>query len=68
MTEQNQMLKIRVEQLEHEMEIVSWYTKVMEDGLDTKEIVKEYYALKEEHSQLKESTDKTISKLQAKNK
>lgn len=33
----------------NEISIIKWYLEVMEDGQDTKEIVKHYGILKKEH-------------------
>ena len=42
-------MKYRNEQLEKELEIVQWYLSVLEDGVDTREVVKEYCDLKKEN-------------------
>ena len=39
-------MKSKVEQLENELEVVQWYLSVLEDGVDTREVVKEYCDLK----------------------
>ena len=46
MTAENVELKYRVEQLEKELEVVQWDLSVLEDGVDTREVVKEYCDLK----------------------
>ena len=35
-----------------EAEIVDWYIKVMEDGHDTKRLIKDFYAEKEKNQKL----------------
>ena len=64
MREQNFQMKMKIKQYEDELEIVKWYIQVLEDGIDTRQIVKEYYQLKKEHSVLQETTEKQIKKLQ----
>ena len=46
MQQQNQHLKLKLECYERELEIVKWYISVMEDGIDTKNVIEEYSALK----------------------
>ena len=43
--------------------IVQWYLSVMEDGLDTREVVKDYYDLKNETKVFKKTSQDRISKL-----
>ena len=38
------------EQFKNEADIVHWYLDVMEEGLDTREIVKQYATLKKDHT------------------
>ena len=45
-TAENKSLKEKVTHLESELGIVQWYLSVMEDGVDTREVVKEYFDLK----------------------
>ena len=35
------------------MSVVQWYLDVMEDGIDTREISKVYYELKQKHEKYK---------------
>ena len=49
----NAALKSKVSQLEEELSTVNWYIEVMEHGVDTKHIAKEYSLLKKEHKVLK---------------
>ena len=49
MKEQNFQLKMKIKYYESELEIVKWYTKVLEDGIDTRKVVQEYYTLKKEY-------------------
>ena len=53
--------KIKV--LENGLEIVNWYLSVMEQGVDTKEVVKKYAVLTKEHKILRKESSKTIKKL-----
>ena len=46
LTKENNELKKKVEILESCLSIVEWYLAVMEDGVDTREVVKNYYDLK----------------------
>ena len=45
--EENKELKEQLKQAEKDVEIVKWYLKVMEDGGQTKDIVKDYLKLKD---------------------
>ena len=61
-------MKAKVASLENEFDILQWYLSVMEDGVDTKEVVKDYANLKADNEkQIKESSER-ISKLEADNK
>ena len=42
---------------------MSWYIEVMEQGVDTKEVVKEYTILKKKHKHLSETSSRKIKKL-----
>ena len=53
---------------EKELEVVGWYIRVFEDGLDSRQIMQLYYEEKKEHQRLKEKTEKQIAKLTKKNK
>lgn len=52
--DENCQLKLKVAQLEEELSVVKWYMETMEDGIDTKEIVREYAKLKKEFKRMKE--------------
>ena len=39
----------KIKYLENEIDIVKWYLAVMEDGIDTREVVEKYADLKKEH-------------------
>ena len=39
MKEQNFQLKMKIKYYENELEIVKWYTQVLEDGIDTRKVV-----------------------------
>ena len=41
------MLKARINQLEEEVGCVKWYINVMEEGIDTKEVVEQYRILRD---------------------
>ena len=58
MIEENKLLKDKIFYYENELQVVKWYMRVMEDGVDTKEVVREFYELKEQHKILKENTEK----------
>ena len=49
---ENQELKQKIQQQQDELEIVSWYLSVMEDGVDTRTVVAEYAKLQKKHKQL----------------
>lgn len=44
--------------------MLDWYTEMVESGIDTKNLVKEYASLKAMHSEHKENSKKTILKLE----
>ena len=52
---QNQMLKEQVEQLNEELSIVTWYIQMFENGVNTKNLMKEIMEAKAEIKSLKES-------------
>ena len=60
---ENGLLKARIEQLEVELELVAWQVEVMEDGLDTREVVKRYTELTKAHKLLEKKSNKQINKL-----
>ena len=66
MIKENVALKVKVNRLEEELSSVDWYIEVMEHGVDTKNIAKEYALLKKEHIVLKTTQSKKIKKLEEK--
>lgn len=54
-------------QLESESDVVKWYLKIMEQGVDTKEVVKSHAILKDKHAELERTTTKQINKLEKDN-
>ena len=50
--------------MENEVSIAEWYLAVMEQGVDTKEIVKEHAELQNKYEKLKETTSNKIEKLE----
>ena len=44
--EETAKLSAKVRQLEEELKIVGWYASIMEDGIDTKQLVGDYCVLK----------------------
>lgn len=50
--------------MENEVSIAEWYLAVMEQGVDTKEIVKEHAELQIKYEKLKETTSNKIEKLE----
>ena len=42
--------------MENELFIVKWYMDVMEEGVDTKEIVEKYSVLKKDHKVLQKDS------------
>lgn len=50
--------------LENEASIAMWYLAVMEQGVDTKEIVKEHAELQKKYDKLKSKTSHLIEKLE----
>jgi len=49
------------------MEIVHWYCKIMEGGINTRDIAKNFYELQQELVKVKKSSSSRLSKLGAKN-
>ena len=47
-----------------ELETVKWYIEVLESGIDTKDIQKEYTILKKKFKHLSETSSKKIKKLE----
>ena len=52
----NATMAAKIEQLENELFIVKWYMDVMEEGVDTKEIVEKYSVLKKDHKVLQKDS------------
>ena len=46
MVKENGKMRAKITQLEEELGIVKWYMEVMESGVDTTELTKEYTILK----------------------
>ena len=44
---------MQVMHLEEELKVVQWYMEVLEGGIDTKDVIKEFTALQKEHKKLK---------------
>lgn len=44
--------------------MIDWYLETMESGIDTKEVVLEFAKLTKEHNSLKETSHRTILKLE----
>ena len=44
--------------------MINWYMTVMEGGVDTRKIVKEYHDLKIAYKRLENKTKKTVSKME----
>ena len=65
--EENGTLIAKVKQLNNELEIVNWYCKFAEDGIDTKKLAQNYYELTQENDKLKQTTTTKIKKLEAEN-
>ena len=53
--DKNQLLQKKCDQLEKEMEIVHWYQRVMEEGVDTKQMLKFYMNAKQRISELEKN-------------
>ena len=47
--EENAKLNARVKQQENELEVVNWYIEILEEGVNTKQLVQEYTKLKKDH-------------------
>ena len=61
------MLQRKVSQLESECEIVKWYLAILERGVDTKEVVKEFAKLRIAHDKLIKQTTAEIKKITEQN-
>ena len=60
MTAENVELRAKIENLENEFKILQWYLSVMEAGVDTKEVVKDYAQLKSDHDKMKKESNERI--------
>ena len=56
--EENTMLNAKVKQQDKELEVVKWYFEILEEGVDTKQLVKEYQTIKNDHRQLEKASSK----------
>ena len=65
---ENKLLVEKNMYYESELSVVKWYLSVMEEGVDTREVVKEYAILKKEHKLLKKESSAEIKKLTKTNK
>ena len=59
---ENAGMRTRINQLEKELEIVQWYLDVLEQGIDTKQIVKEFVKLMKEHKKAQIQIEKLTKK------
>ena len=59
-----EMLKCKLRQFEKEAELVKWYINIMEEGIDTKEIVTKFKQLKDEFTEYKSEKELEIPQLQ----
>ena len=59
--EEIKALRQKVEAYENNCSIVEWYLSVMEEGIDTREVVQKYHELTKKHQALKEETDTEIA-------
>ena len=59
-------MRQKIDRLEQEAELVSWYVEIMEQGIDTKQLLKEYTELKRKHRSLTETSTKQIERLERK--
>ena len=60
---ENKVLKEKLTAMTNEFHILQWYLSVMEDGVDTREIVKEYYDLRKKNKRLEKTSKATITQL-----
>ena len=58
------MLKENNTAMKNEISIVNWYIDVMEEGIDSKQVMKEYSMLKKTHKAMETKLNKKITKLQ----
>ena len=47
--------------MNNKLSIVNWYLEIMEEGIDTKEVVNKYLELKKKHSSYVKKTDRQIA-------
>ena len=45
--QENETMRNEIEQQKRELELVNFYVKLFEDGVDTKDLMKRYFANKE---------------------
>ena len=65
---ENRELKEINKQLKDEIKIIDWYNMVMEDGMDTRDVLEEYSKLKIAHKKMLKKTKDQISELKAEGK
>ena len=58
------MLKQKNTAMKNEISIVNWYLDVMEEGIDSKQVMQEYAMLKKTHKAMETKMTKKITKLE----
>ena len=59
-----QIEKKKTTQLKEEFDVIQWYITLFEDGKDSKEVIEEYYELREIHEQYVKNSEKRIDALE----
>ena len=62
--EENEMLRQKVSDLEDKCGIVGFYQQIVDDGIDTKDLVEKYGQLKKDFDKLENSACKKIAELE----
>ena len=64
LSKENLVLKQKNTAMKNEISIVNWYLDVMEEGIDSKQVMQEYAMLKKTHKAMETKMTKKITKLE----
>ena len=58
---ENEQLRLERMMTNHKLKTLNWYLEIMEEGIDTKEVVNKYLELKKTHNSYVKKTDRQIA-------
>ena len=64
LSKENIVLKQKNTAMKNEISIVNWYLDVMEEGIDSKQVMQEYAMLKKTHKAMETKLTKKITKIE----